>query len=283
MVITADLVKKLRDATGAGMMDCKKALTEANGDFAEAEKILKKMGLAAVAKRQDRATDNGRVFVKVAKDKAIIINLTCETDFVATNKEFIALGEKICDVALEKGYTEINDELNAMVTDLISIIKENMSLANLTVYDIAADEFAATYTHGEGSLAVLVKLKAGDSAVFEKEEVKEFANDLALHVAAFTPSYLSRDKVDEKYIADQVEIFTAQAAKLDKPANVVEGIVKGKLNKHLNEICFLDQPFVKDDSISVAKKAQEIGKAVGTTLEVVDYAYLKAGWAACAV
>jgi elongation factor Ts len=283
MVITADLVKKLREATGAGMMDCKKALTEANGDFAEAEKILKKMGLAAVAKRQDRATDNGRVFVKVAKNKAILVSLTCETDFVATNKEFIALGEKICDVALEKGYTEINDELNGMVNDLISIIKENMSLANLTVYDIAADELAAAYTHGEGSLSVLVKIKAGDPAVFEKEEVKEFANDLALHVAAFTPSYLSREKVDEKYIAEQVEIFTAQAAKLDKPAKVVEGIVKGKLNKHLSEICFLNQAFVKDDTVTVAQKAQEIAKAVGTTIEIVDYAYLKAGWAACAV
>lgn len=283
MVITADLVKKLRDATGAGMMDCKKALTEANGDFAEAEKILKKMGLAAVAKRQDRATDNGRVFVSIAKDKAVMISLTCETDFVATNKEFIALGEKICAVALEKGYTTINDELTGLVTDLISIIKENMSLASLTVYDIASDEYAASYTHGEGSLAVLVKLKANDPALFENAEVKEFANDLALHVAAFTPMYLSRDKVDEKYIADQVEIFAAQAAKLDKPEKVVEGIVKGKLAKHLSEICFLEQNFVKDDSVTVAQKTQALSKALGGTIEVVDYAYLKAGWAACAV
>ncbi len=156
---------------------------------------------------------------------------------------------------------------------------EHGSLANLTVYDVGADELASTYTH-EKAPRRIGEDQAGDPAVFE-EEVKEFANDLALHVAAFT-SYLSREKVDEKYIAEQVEIFTAQAAKLDKPAKVVEGIVKGKLNKHLSEICFLDQAFVKDDTIAVPK-AKEIAKAVGTTIEIVDYAYLKAGWASCAI
>ena len=128
MAITADVVKKLRDLTGAGMMDCKKALVKADGDFDAAERLLKEMGLAAIANRQDRATDNGRVFVKVADTRAVLVELTCETDFVAGNAQFAELGENICTVALEKGYNEVNDELNGMVNDLITTIKENMSL-----------------------------------------------------------------------------------------------------------------------------------------------------------
>ncbi|MBJ2355645.1 translation elongation factor Ts [Sphaerochaeta sp. S2] len=283
MAITAEVVKKLRDITGAGMMDCKKALTQSNGDFAAAEKILKEMGLAAVAKRQDRATNNGRVFVKVGKDKAVMVELSCETDFVASNDQFDELGNNICAVALEKGYSEINEELEGMVTDLITIIKENMALKQLHVFDIGENEFASTYVHGNGALAVLVMFKSDDKKIFENDLVKEFANDCALHVAAFTPSYLNTDAVDAGYIKEQTEIFTAQAEKLGKPAKVIEGIVKGKLNKHLSEICFLQQPFVKDDSMSVEKKANEVGKAAGASLEIVNYAFLRAGAASCSV
>ena len=283
MAITAEVVKKLRDITGAGMMDCKKALTQSNGDFAAAEKILKEMGLAAVAKRQDRATNNGRVFVKVGKDKAVMVELSCETDFVASNDQFAELGNNICAVALEKGYSEINEELEGMVTDLITIIKENMALKQLHVFDIGENEFASTYVHGNGALAVLVMFKSDDKKIFDNDSVKEFANDCALHVAAFTPSYLNTDAVDADYIKEQTEIFTAQAEKLGKPAKVIEGIVKGKLNKHLSEICFLQQPFVKDDSMSVEKKANEVGKAAGASLEIVNYAFLRAGAASCSV
>ncbi|MGE4453923.1 MAG: translation elongation factor Ts [Sphaerochaeta sp.] len=283
MAITAEVVKKLRDITGAGMMDCKKALTQSNGDFAAAEKILKEMGLAAVAKRQDRATNNGRVFVKIGKDKAVMAELSCETDFVASNEQFAELGENICNVALEKGYNEVNEELEGMVKDLITIIKENMALKQIKVFPIAENEFASSYVHGNGALAVLVVFKSDDKKVFESDAVKEFANDCALHVAAFTPSYLNKDAVDESYIKEQTEIFTAQAEKLGKPAKVLEGIVKGKLNKHLSEICFLEQPFVKDDSMSVDKKAKEVGKAAGASLEIVNYAFLRAGAASCSV
>ena len=281
MAITAEVVKKLRDITGAGMMDCKKALIEANGDFEAAEKILKKMGLAAIAKRQDRATDNGRVFVKVQKDKAVMAEISCETDFVASNEQFAQLGANICSVALEKGYNEINDELVGMVNELISVIKENMALKQLCVYDLHENEFASSYVHGNGALAVLVMFKADNAQIFADPAVLELTNDCALHVAAFTPSYLNAEAVDEAYINEQTEIFTVQAEKLGKPAKVVEGIVKGKLSKHLSEICFLEQPFVKDDSMSVAKKVQEVGKAAGGKLEITNYAFLRAGAASC--
>ncbi len=281
--ITADAVKRLRDRTGAGMMDCKKALVEANGDFDAAERILKEMSLVAVSNRQDRATDNGRVFVKAQDDKAVLVELSCETDFVANNELFIETGEKIAAVALEKGYTEVNEELEAMVTELITTIKENMELKTLCAYEIGENQKATTYVHGNGSLAVLVIAQADSPALFENADVAAFLQDSAMHVAAFTPSFLDRKSVDEAYIKEQESIFAVQAAQLDKPEKVQQGIVKGRLNKHLAEVCFLEQPFVKDDSLSVAKKMAEVAKAAGGSLEITEFAFLRAGVASCAV
>ena len=281
--ITADIVKRLRDLTGAGMMDCKNALVKANGDFDAADRLLKEMGLAAVAKRQDRATDNGRVFVKVSGNKAVLVELSCETDFVAGNAQFVELGEKIATVALEKGYGEPNDELNAMVTDLITIIKENMALKSVRLFELGANEYASSYVHGNGSLATLVIFKADRADLFLNEQVTEFTHDCALHVAAFTPSFLDIPSVDPAYVKEQEEIFTVQVAKLDKPAKVQAGIVKGKLSKHLAEVCMVEQPFVKDDSLTVGKKMAEVAKAAGGTLAIREFAFLRAGVASCAV
>ncbi|MDD7008562.1 MAG: translation elongation factor Ts [Bullifex sp.] len=277
MAITASDVKKLRDITGAGMMDCKKALNEANGDMAQAEKILKEMGLAAVAKRQDRATENGRVFVEAANGKAVLLELSCETDFVAKNDQFKALGEEMCRVILEKGYTEPNDELKGMVDGLIAIIKENMAIKRIRVISIPANGYAATYLHGEGSVAVVVGFESDNAAAFENDAVKEFTHDCALHVAAFKPQFLSTDSVTKEYEAEQLSIFRAQVAQMDKPEKVLEGIVRGKLNKLYSEVCFLNQPFVKDDSMSVSKKMAEVSKAAGAKLSIVSCDYFQAG------
>ncbi len=277
MAITAADVKKLRDITGAGMMDCKKALAEAEGDMAQAEKILKEMGLAAVAKRQDRATENGRVFTKVAGGKAVLLELTCETDFVASNEKFKALGESMCDVILEKGYTEPNEELKGMVDSLIATIKENMTLKRLEVIDIPEGGYAATYIHGEGSVAVVVVFTSDNSAIFENEAVKEFTHDCALHVAAFKPQFLNTASVTKEYEEEQLSIFRAQVATMDKPEKVKEGIVRGKLSKLYSEVCFVNQPFVKDDSVSVEKKMNEVAKAAGGKLEIQNFRFYQAG------
>ena len=273
MAISAADVKKLRDITGAGMMDCKKALSEADGDFAKAEKILKEMGLAAVAKRQDRATENGRVFVKTGNGKAVILSLSCETDFVAKNADFAKLGDDLCSVILEKGYTEINDELTGMVEALIAIIKENMHLVKFNVVDIAADEYASTYVHGDGAVSVLVVLKSDKPEIFSDAEVAEFTHNLALHAAAYKPQFLSDKVVDAAYQEEQLSIFRKQVEGdeklMSKPEQVREGIVRGKLSKLYKEVCFLDQPFVKDDTKSVQQMLGEVGKAHGAKLEIV--------------
>lgn len=277
MEITADIVKKLRDATGAGMMDCKKALVKADGDFAQAEKILKEMGLAAVAKRAGRATNNGSVFTLVKDGKAVILEMACETDFVARNKDFIALGKELCEDVISNGYESIVPELEAKVQDLITTIKENMSLKRFLVWDVADNQLVSEYVHGEGSLGVLVKLESDKSEVLSLDKVKEFAFDCALHVAAFSPRYLDSASVDADYVAEQTEIFTTQTLALGKPEKVVPGIVQGKLNKHYSEICFMQQPFVKDDSQSVEKVLAALAKEVGAKLSITDYVNFRVG------
>jgi len=253
VTIKASDVKKLREKTGAGMLDCKKALVETDGNFQQAEKKLKELGLAAAAKRSGRATNNGRVSTKITSDRAGILEIACETDFVARNKDFIALGDALLSTVFEKNKTEIDEELENMVKDLISTIKENMTIKRFSVLDLAANEIASDYIHGEGVLGVLVKMKAENPAVLETEAVKEFLFNCALHIAAFSPLYLSSELVDAEYLEEQKDIFTKQVAAMDKPANVVENIVKGKINKHFSEICFLQQPFVKDDKSSVSQ------------------------------
>jgi len=277
MAISAKIVKELRDATGAGMMDCKKALVESDGDFAKAEKILKEMGLAAVAKRAGRATNNGRAFTAIKDGKAVILEMACETDFVARNVDFIALGEQLCNDIIEKGYTEICPALEDQVQELITKIKENMSLKRFEVFNVDESTLASAYIHGEGTLATLVLLSSSDASAIAKDEVVALSNDLALHVAAFNPLYLDKSNVDEAYVNENKEIFTKQALSLGKPEKVVAGIVQGKLNKHFTEICFMQQAFVKDDSMSVEKVLQKVSKEVGATLKVVSYTCYKVG------
>jgi elongation factor Ts len=275
--IKAADVKRLRDKTGAGMLDCKKALNEAGGDFAEAEKKLKEMGLAAAAKRSGRATEEGRIFTKVGEKTAAILELACETDFVARNADFIKLGEKLLDTIIEKNKSEIDDELNEMVKDTISTIKENMTLKRFSTLKIGENELIREYVHGEGAIGVLVKLKAESAETLQKDEVKQFAFDTALHIAAFNPLYLDRESVDKSYLEEQEAIFRKQAENLGKPEKVLEGIVKGKLNKHFSEICLLDQGFVKEEKQSVEKMMKSIAKEAGGDLTISNFAYYRVG------
>ena len=265
MAITAADVKALREKTGAGMMECKKALTECNGDIAEAEKSLKEKGLAAMAKRSERATSEGRLFIKQDGNKIAVIELTCETDFVAKNADFIAVGEKMLEVTLAKGYTKVEAEHEEILEPLKVSIRENMKVAKVEVFEVPATASAAYYVHSDFKTGAVV-IVDGSTA----DTVKTFAKDCCLHIAAFTPSYTSKKDVPQSYIDEQKEIFKAQMDQDEKmtgkPENVKEGILQGKINKHLAEICFEDQMFVKDDKKTVTAKLAETGKEVGATL-----------------
>jgi elongation factor Ts len=277
MEIKAADVKALRDKTGAGMMECKHALTECNGDPVAAEKLLKEKGLAAVEKRAGRATSEGLVLIKNTDKKAVIAELTCETDFVAKNVDFVALGDKIINTAFDKDITGVVPELTDMVLELATKVRENMTLSRLEALSAGADEYITKYIHSDKKTGVVIKFKSDNAAVFSNKAVQDFAYDCCLHIAAFTPLYTSTAEVDQKYIDEQTEIFKVQAKESGKPENVQAGIVQGKIKKHLAEICFLEQAFVKDDKLSVAKKMEEVGKAAGGKLSVAKIVFYQLG------
>ncbi len=267
MSITAGDVKALREATGAGMMECKNALIECNGDADAAAKLLKEKGLAAVEKRAGRSTKEGRILIRKDGNKVGIIEITCETDFVAKNPDFTAVGEKIMDEVIANNMNEVNDTLSNLLLDLATKIRENMSVRRVACVELPANAVVSSYIHSDGKTGVITILTS-DPDMSANDEVKQFAYDCCLHVAAFVPAYIKQDDVDAGYIAEQREIFTAQVAELDKPENVKAGIIEGKVKKHMAEICFLDQAFVKDDKVSVCKKIEEVGKSVGSKLDL---------------
>lgn len=255
MEITAAIIKQLREATHAGIMDCKKALIQSNGDFAAAEKILKEMGLAAVAKRVDRSTNEGRITIVTEGSKTCMVEITCETDFVAKNATFAKLGVDVAKKILSEGYTEVNDVLVDMVNGLIATINENMKLKKFVVVDTAANEYVSTYVHGDGAIGVITKFKAEDSAIFASEAFKDFAFKTALHVCAQNPTFMDAKVVPADFEKEQVEIFTKQVESIDKPEKVKAGIVQGKLKKLYSEICLYQQVFDFDNPDGLTTEA----------------------------
>ncbi len=277
MEIKATEVKKLRDKTGAGMMDCKRALQEAQGDPARALKILKELGLAAAAKRAGRATNEGRVSTALSASAAACLELSCETDFVAKNEDFKTVGANLVRHVMEKNPSAVDKDMEDMVAGIIGKIKENITIRRFKRITAAGNEFFTDYVHGEGKIGVIVKMMVEDTAKQDDPAIRELAFNLALHIAAFSPSFLSEDKIDAAYIKEQEEIFIKQSQALGKPENVTLGIAKGKLKKHFAEICLLDQGFVKDEKLTVRKVIEETGKTAGTNIAVTDFLYFKMG------
>jgi elongation factor Ts len=281
--ISAADVKRLREKTGAGMMECKNALVSTKGDFSQAEKLLKEKGLAALEKRAGRATNAGNIIIKMKDDgsQAVLVELTSETDFVARNPDFIKLGEEIAAKALSNGITEPNDELNGMVTELATKIRENMGLKRICLVKASPNECLTQYIHGENDIGVVVKCESDKPEIFKNEEVKSFIFTLALHIAAFNPLALERAKIDQGWIKEQEEIFRKQMEQDEKmkgkPQEALAKILQGKVNKHLSEICLLEQGYVKDEKMTVAKAIEECAKKAGAKLAVSDYVYYKVG------
>jgi elongation factor Ts len=221
--------------------------------------------------------------VKIKEDgsAAVLAELACETDFVARNPDFIALGWEIAGRALEKGYTGPNEELSGMVTDLATKIRENMGLKRLKAVKAGGDEYLTQYIHGDGNIGVVVKCRSDKPEIFKDEEVKSFVFSIALHIAAFNPYALDKSKIDQAYITEQEEIFRKQMEKDEKlqgkPANVLDNILKGKISKHLSEICLVEQGYVKDEKLTVAQALAEASKKAGAKLEITEYVYYKVG------
>jgi elongation factor Ts len=256
MAITAKEVNKLRQMTGAGMMDCKKALVESDGDIEKAIEILRKKGQKVSEKRADRDTNEGTVFVKTSDDNssAVLVALGCETDFVAKNDDFQNLGKEILQVAAAEKPGSL-DELKALksgnltlqekVTDLIGKIGEKL---DILAYEVLEGEVVVPYIHAGSKLGVLVALKGNTG-----DEVIAAGKDVAMQIAAMNPVAVDQDGVDETIIQKELEIGKEQALAEGKPEHIVEKIAQGKLNKFFKDNTLLNQAFVKDSSLTIAK------------------------------
>ena len=256
MAITAQEVNKLRQMTGAGMMDCKKALTEANGDFDAAIDLLRKKGQKVSASRADRETTEGSVFVKTSDDntEAVLIAFTCETDFVAKNEEFIKLGNAIVESAFNTKVASVDDlmknDLDGLtiverITELVGKIGEKLEVSNMIMM---TGEAIVPYIHAGSKLGVLVELKGVNGT-----DVTAAGKDVGMQIAAMNPVSVSEDDVDEATKAKELEIGREQAIAEGKPENIVDKIAQGKLQKFYKENTLLNQQFVKDNSVTVAK------------------------------
>lgn len=261
MAITAAMVKELREKTSAGMMDCKKALVETNGDMSAAIDWLRERGIAKAAKKSDRVAAEGLCSVAIEGNTAVIFELNSETDFVAKNEQFLTLLDKLGKILVANKPATVEDALaievegttvDAMLIEATSTIGEKITLRRLTVVEKADNEFFGSYLHMGGRIAALTVVEG-------KEEV---AKDAAMHAAAINPQYLTVEEVPAEVVAKEREILTQEALNEGKPANIVEKMVEGRIRKFLADVCMLEQPFVKDGDVTVAKFAANNGSTI---------------------
>lgn len=263
--ITAQDVNKLRQMTGAGMMDCKKALSEAEGDFEKAIEILRKKGQKVSASRSDREAKEGSVFVKVSDDRkeAVLIALNCETDFVAKNEEFQALGKLVADTAFAKKPASKEDllalsagdlSINEKIVELVGKIGEKIEVSEFV---LMKGEAVVPYIHAGSKLGVLVSLKGVNG-----KDVTDAGKDVGMQIAAMNPVAVDEKNVDKSVIEKELEIAKAQILAEGKPENMVEKIAQGKLQKFFKESTLLHQAFVKDSSKTVAQYLDSVTKGL---------------------
>lgn len=273
-------IKQLREMTGAGMMDCKKALTETNGDIEAAATYLREKGIAKAQKKSGRIAAEGLVQVKMrGNDAASLVEVNSETDFVAKNDEFVQFVDELAQLALEREAKSAEELKEAdfggktaqeALNEKIAKIGENMTLRRA---DYVTGDAVFSYVHGNGRIASVVALESNAEA----SELEQLGKDISMQVASMNPKYISTDDVDQDYIASEKEVLLNQALNENKeleaqgkakPVEIVEKMVMGRLNKELKEVCLLEQPFIKDSAITVGKLVDEKAKELGKDIKV---------------
>ncbi|BBW96660.1 translation elongation factor Ts [Geobacillus icigianus] len=264
MAITAQMVKELREKTGAGMMDCKKALTETNGDMEKAIDWLREKGIAKAAKKADRIAAEGVAYIAVEGNTAVILEVNSETDFVAKNEEFQALVKTLAAHLLKQKPASLDEALGQTmdngstvqdyINEAIAKIGEKITLRRFAVVNKADGETFGAYLHMGGRIGVLTLL-AGSAS-------EDVAKDVAMHIAALHPKYVSRDEVPQEEVAHEREVLKQQALNEGKPEKIVEKMVEGRLNKFYEDVCLLEQAFVKNPDVTVRQYVESNGAAV---------------------
>jgi elongation factor Ts len=237
--ITTELIKELRDSTGISVMQCKKALEEAEGDMEKALAILKKTSSDVALKKADRETKDGAVSAKAKAGKGVLLSLLCETDFVSKNEDFVKVLDTLLDKALDSGKDKVEEEAKGLIDGLIQKTGENISLGE--ILEVEGDTINY-YIHGNKK-AVLVSLEGGN---------EDLAKDIAMHVAAMRPEYISEEEIDEDTRERMIEIFKKEIAEVDKPEEIKAKMLEGKINTYFKEQTLMNQPFIKDGNETIA-------------------------------
>ena len=281
MTITAQTVKELREKTGAGMMDCKKALVDVGGDMEKAVDWLRQKGMAKAANKSGRATSEGLVSLATSADgkHTALIALLCETDFVARGDQFQAMAANVAQTVLDKNpadHSALESLVGDSLTQLIAAVGENMQLGKFTRHTLKGDnDVVGSYIHSNRKIGVLVYLTLGNAASNSKAEVQELAKNLAMQVAAANPASLDIAGLDKAAVAREREVYRQKALEEGKPEAIVDKIADGAVKKFQNEVCLLEQPYIRDDKKSVSDIVREAAKTVNDTITVTGFARIQ--------
>ncbi|HOQ16485.1 MAG TPA: translation elongation factor Ts [Defluviitaleaceae bacterium] len=286
MAITANMIKELREMTGAGMMDCKKALTEADGNMEKAVEILREKGLAKAAKKAGRIAAEGLVATYVSEDgkTAALVEVNSETDFVAKNELFktfvdetakqavLTKTDNIEDFMKEAWHLDNSKTVQDVLTEKISVIGENLNIRRFVKYEIESG-IIATYIHGGGRIGVMVHLDCNSSS----DKLAEAGKNIAMQIAAVYPKYITIDEVPADYVEKEREILKQQALNEGKPANIVEKMIEGRLKKSLKEICLMDQAYIRDPEMTVSQYLDSVSKEIGDKVTIKAFVRYETG------
>jgi len=281
MEITAGLVKELREKSGVGMMDCKKALMEANGDLDAAMQILKDKGIAKAAKKAGRVAAEGAVLVSIEGNKGLMLELNCETDFAAKSDGFKELSQKMLDyfvknakeenqvVSMEENF--YNAEVETMTKEAVAVIGENIKPRRFVKYEAGEKSLVHSYVHMGGKIGVMLEIEACSADCAKKPEVIEMADGIAMQIASMRPDCVDVDSFPQDKLASEKHAFLAQVLEMGKPQAVAEKIVEGKIQKFISENTLLEQVFVMNNDLKIKDYVKETGKKVGCELKVVRF------------
>lgn len=280
--ITAAMVKELRDRTAAGMMDCKNALKECDGNIEGAIDWLRQKGLSKAAKKAGRATSEGLVASCVAPDnsKAAIVEVMCETDFVSRGDKFQAFAKSVGQTVFDKAPAEteaLTSLLGDEVKNQIATIGENIVLGSLAVYAVDGNGTIGCYVHANGKIGVLVELGCGKAETAKNSALNVLARNIAMQVAAACPAAVDPECLDPALVDREREVFRQKTLEEGKPANIVDKIVDGRIRKFYEEVCLISQAYIRDDSKSIQALLAEEGKAMGDTLSIRRFVRLQLG------
>ncbi|MEA2235481.1 MAG: elongation factor Ts [Thermoanaerobaculia bacterium] len=286
--VTAAMVKELREQTGAGMMDVKSALTEADGNMEEATKILRKKGLAAAGKKAGRIAAEGTVTAFVSDSVGVLVEVNCETDFVGRNENFRKFADDVAAVIAKSkadSVEALNNEpwpgdaegqtVGQVTQSQIASIKENIAIRRFVRYEATPTGVFSAYIHAGGRIGVLVELVANSGT--KSPKMNEIAKDVAMHIAAAEPRFIRRDEVTQKDLDTEREIARDAAAKSGKPENIVEKMVTGKMEKFYGEACLLEQPYIRNDKQTVNEYLASSGKESGCEYTITRFTRYKLG------